>query len=128
MRRILLSAVLLILGAYASWPLVPAAAAADEPAATPAAAPAVAAQPAGTPAATAAEAHEFKPPPGYKTKKRGDETVYCRSRAVLGTRLKSEECHTQGELDAVDKAMRASQEDIQQRGRMCGTGTMCTGG
>jgi hypothetical protein len=128
MRRILLSAVLLILGAYASWPLVPSAAAADEPAAAPAAAPAVGAQPAGTPAAPVAAVHEFKPPPGYKTRKRGDETVYCRSRAVLGTRLKSEECHTQAELDAIDKAMRASQEDMQQRARMCGTGSMCTGG
>jgi hypothetical protein len=124
MRKIVLFALLVMLGAYSASPPVPSASAADDPAAAPAAV----AAPAGTPASAVAEVHEFKPPAGYKAKTRGAETVYCISRAALGTRLKSEQCYTQAELDAVDKARRASQADTEQRGRMCAGGSMCTGG
>ena len=93
---------------------------------------------AASPAATAAEAanaqattaksdERYKPPPGFKTKVRKGETVYCRSRAPLGTRIKSEECFTEAQIKEVERAMAISTEDIQQRGRMCTTGFMCTG-
>ena len=100
----------------------PAAAAAPAPAATPVAEKAT--EPAAT---TAAAGDEYNPPPGYKTKTRKGETVYCRSRAPLGTRIKSEECFTEAQIKEVERAMATSTEDIQQRGRMCTTGFMCTG-
>lgn len=103
---------------------------ADEPAqavASPAvSAPAAekAAQPAAT---TAGTGGKYEPPPGFKTKTRKGETVYCRSRAPLGTRIKNEECFTEAQIKEVERAMSTSTEDIQQRGRMCTTGMMCTG-
>lgn len=80
----------------------------------------------GTSAAGGEE--RYTPPPGYKTKTRKGETVYCRSRAPLGTRIKSEECFTEAEIKEVERAMATSTDDMQQRGRMCTTGMMCTGG
>ena len=106
------------------------AALAEEPAAAaaPAASPAPAAEKALEPAATTATADEkYNPPPGFKTKKRKGETVYCRSRAPLGTRIKSEECFTEAQIKEVERAMATATEDIQQKGRMCTTGFMCTG-
>jgi len=103
---------------------------ADEPAVTAApaqaapAAPEKAADPAAT---TAATDGKYNPPPGFKTKTRKGETVYCRSRAPLGTRIKSEECFTEAEIKEVERAMQMSTDDIQQKGRMCTTGFMCTG-
>jgi hypothetical protein len=122
-RKVPLSVLLVMLGVHAPLLLVPSTSAADEPAASPEAV----APPAAAPAA-AAGAHVFKPPPGYKTKTRGTETVYCVSRASVGTRLKTEQCYTEAQLDAVGKAMRELQEDAQQRGRMCNGGAMCAGG
>lgn len=103
---------------------------ADESAAAAAPAPAAepAAEKAAAPAATTATATEkYNPPPGFKTKTRKGETVYCRSRAPLGTRIKSEECFSEAEIKEVERAMATATEDIQQRGRMCTTGFMCTG-
>ena len=128
MTRKSLSAVLaMILAGSISF----AAQAADQ-AATPA--PSAQAEPAaadkvGDPAAAVAQANEkYSPPPGFKTKVRKGETVYCRSRAPLGTRIKSEECFSEAEIKEVERAMATSSEDIQQRGRMCNKGSMCTGG
>ena len=82
-----------------------------------------------SPAAAVADSSEkYSPPPGFKTKVRKGETVYCRSRAPLGTRIKSEECFSETEIKEVERAMATSSEDIQQRGRMCNKGSMCTGG
>jgi len=78
-------------------------------------------------AATASTAEAYSPPPGFKTKTRKGQTVYCRSRAPIGTRIKSEECFTEAEIKEVERAMATSREDINQRGRMCTTGFMCTG-
>lgn len=106
------------------------AALADEPAAAAAPAPASApaAEKAAEPAATTATAGEkYDPPPGFKTKTRKGETVYCRSRAPLGTRIKSEECFTEAQIKEVERAMSTATEDIQQKGRMCTSGFMCTG-
>jgi hypothetical protein len=106
------------------------AALAEEPAAAAASAasPAPAAEKAAEPAATTATADEkYSPPPGFKTKTRKGETVYCRSRAPLGTRIKSEECFSEAQIKEVERAMSTATEDIQQKGRMCTTGFMCTG-
>lgn len=78
--------------------------------------------------AAAAAAGEYTPPPGYKTRKKKGETVYCRKRAPLGTRLKTEECFNKAEILEVEHAMRVNRDDQAQRGRMCTTGAMCKGG
>jgi len=81
-----------------------------------------------SPANEEAAEKAYKPPPGFKTKQRNGETKYCRNRASLGTRIKSEECFTQAEMAEVERAMREVTEDIGQRGRMCTSGRMCSGG
>jgi hypothetical protein len=87
------------------------------------------AEKAASPAAVTAQSDEgYTPPPGFKSKVRKGETVYCRSRAPIGTRIKSEECFTAAEIREVERAMAISSEDTQQRGRMCNKGFMCTGG
>ena len=106
------------------------AALAEEPAAAAASAAssAPAAEKAAEPAATTATADEkYSPPPGFKTRTRKGETVYCRSRAPLGTRIKSEECFSEAQIKEVERAMSTATEDIQQKGRMCTKGFMCTG-
>ena len=106
---------------------------AAEPTSAEAAGPAQPAQDAALPAAEAQRAaattgEEYDPPPGFKTKKRKGETVYCRSRAPMGTRIKTEECFTQAEIVEVERAMRLNRDDQAQRARMCTKGAMCTGG
>ena len=89
--------------------------------------PAAVADTAAVPAAAAQASKSYTPPPGFKAKVRKGETVYCRSRAPIGTRIKSEECYSEAEIKEVERAMAISTEDTQQRGRMCTTGMMCTG-
>jgi hypothetical protein len=36
---------------------------------------------------------EFKPPPGFRTRKRGDTVVYCRKEIQLGSRFPVDKCY-----------------------------------
>ena len=47
---------------------------------------------------TVAAKEEFKPPPGYKTRHRGDSTIYCRKTTEIGSRFPVEKCFTQEQL------------------------------
>ena len=49
-------------------------------------------------AATEKEAEVFKPPPGFKTRKRGDLVLYCQTDATVGTRFKTEKCYNEEQL------------------------------
>ena len=102
---------------------------AEEPAAPAAQSAQASADPASNANTSVAQSSgKYPPPPGFKTKVRKGETVYCRSRAPIGTRIKNEECFNQAEIEEVERAMSISKEDTQQRGRMCNKGFMCTGG
>ena len=79
-------------------------------------------------AAADATEKEFIPPPGFKERTKDGQTVYCRARAPVGTKIKNWECFTQAELTQVSESMRRSAEELKQRGRMCDRGQMCTGG
>src|SRR5512134_2241375 len=50
---------------------------------------------------------EFQPPPGFRVKKHGDATLYCRRETVLGSRFKAEKCYDQA---GVEEIMRAEHE------------------
>jgi len=65
------------------------------PGATPSPAPAAAIASSGDAAAPAASAEH----PGYKTKKRKGETVYCKTVQPTGSLFPTEFCFTQAELD-----------------------------
>jgi hypothetical protein len=88
--------------------------------------------PAAEPVATESEtkpaaekAAEFKPP-GFRAKKHGDVTLYCRRETVLGSRFKAEKCYDQA---GVEEILRAESEnkEILDKIRNCGVGT-CPGG
>ena len=72
-----------------------------------------------------AEEEEFKTPSGYKKKKRGDTTVYCRYETPIGTRFPTEYCFTRAQLERVEKSKQGMQDDVAMRQRMCTTQSAC---
>ena len=63
-----------------------------------------------TPAASEKNDREFKPPPGFKTMKRGNLVVYCQNDATAGSRFKTVKCYDEaglrGYLLALDSRQR----------------------
>ena len=77
-------------------------------------------------AAAAAEAKEFKPPDGWRPKKRGKYTVYCRKDYnVKGTRLPAETCYDEEGIRAMIEAQREDQTMVDQMRRICGNDSTC---
>jgi len=70
----------------------------------------------------AEESGEFKAPPGFKTKKRGALTLYCRREDVLGSRFKAEKCYDEAGVKELERAKREA-EDLMNKIRNCGVGT-----
>jgi hypothetical protein len=93
------------------------AAAAPQPQA--AAAPADAAKP---------EAAPFVPPDGWRPKKRGKYTVYCRKQVPMGTRVPAEVCHDEIGIRAMLAAQTDDRERADQLRRICGSQAACGGG
>ena len=104
------------------------AAAAAAPVAGPAAATSAVAAPAAAASVAAPVAEEFKPPAGYKKKTRDGMQVFCRNEAPVGTRLPTEYCFTQADLERIEKNKRSMQLDHSTRTKMCSTGAACGGG
>ena len=104
------------------------AAAAAAPVAGPAAATSAVAAPAAAAPVAAPVAEEFTPPSGYKKKTRAGMQVYCRNEAPVGTRLPTEYCFTQADLERIEKNKRSMQLDHSTRTKMCSTGAACGGG
>lgn len=75
--------------------------------------------------AVIAEEQEFRTPSGYKKKKRGDTTVYCRYETPIGTRFQNEYCFTRAQLERVEKSQQGMQDDVAMRQRMCTTQKAC---
>jgi invasion protein IalB len=75
--------------------------------------------------AVIAEEQEFRTPSGYKKKKRGDTTVYCRYETPIGTRFPTEYCFTRAQLERVEKSKQGMQDDVAMRQRMCTTQSAC---
>jgi hypothetical protein len=76
------------------------------------------------PEATQAEP-EFKPPPGYKTRKRGDKVVYCRKELVEGTRFTKDKCYDRVQLKEIEALMEQQRREMDQRRRICPQPTAC---
>jgi hypothetical protein len=69
---------------------------------------------------------EFKIPPSYRARLRGDETVYCRKEGEAGTRFKKTECYTLAELKYKVESEKAAADDITRRARVCSTASVCS--
>jgi hypothetical protein len=103
------------------------------PVAAPAAStPATVVAPAPAPAPAAATADkaasgQFVAPAGYKVKKRGDATVYCKVETPVGTRFGTEYCYTQSDLERMEASRVNVRQEVERTRRTC-TGAGCGGG
>ncbi len=73
----------------------------------------------------AAEKDEFVIPDGFRVKKRGEFTVYCRKETVMGTRLPAERCYDENGIRALALEMEESREKVDQMRRICGSQAAC---
>jgi hypothetical protein len=80
-------------------------------------------------AATAdkASSGQFVAPAGYKVKKRGDATVYCKVETPVGTRFGTEYCYTQSDLERMEASRVNVRQEVERTRRTC-TGGGCGGG
>ncbi len=76
-------------------------------------------------AAEAAKEEEFKPPPGFRQKKRGKFVVYCRKETVMGTRLPVEACYDEEGIKAMLAAQLEDREKVDQMRRICAGDSSC---
>ena len=68
---------------------------------------------------------EFKPPPGFQTKKRGDLVLYCRRDTTVGTRFKTEKCYDEAQLREYLLALEQQKMDVDRIRGTCGGGSAC---
>jgi hypothetical protein len=75
-----------------------------------------------TPAPAVAKEEPFKPPPGFKTKKRGELVLYCMRDSTVGTRFKTEKCYDEAQLRDYIIAQQENKRDIDRVKNTCSTG------
>jgi hypothetical protein len=68
---------------------------------------------------------EFVPPDGWRPKKRGEFTVYCRKDQVKGTRIPAEVCYDEAGLRAMLIRQVEDQENVDQMRRICAGDSSC---
>lgn len=86
-------------------------------------APATTAAPAATPqpeAKVADATTTYRPPSGYKQKKLGSNTVYCKKDTTLGTRFPTEMCFTEDELKEMQRRGEDMRTNKQKVSGLCG--------
>jgi hypothetical protein len=71
------------------------------------------------------QTEQFKPPPGFRTKKFGDKVVYCKKEAAIGTRFKTEQCFDENQLKDYLLAQQQQQAEIDRMRAVCATATVC---
>lgn len=67
-------------------------------------------------------------PPGFKVKKRGKFTLYCRKEDVMGTRFPVEKCYDEQGIRDYVLDQRENQKQVDQMRRICGSMDACGGG
>jgi hypothetical protein len=83
-------------------------------------------EPVAEKAAAVAATKGFTPPDGWRPKKRGQFTVYCRKDYnVKGTRFPAETCYDEAGIRAMLEAQREDQTQVDQMRRICGSDATC---
>lgn len=67
-------------------------------------------------------------PPGFKVKKRGKFTLYCRKEEAMGTRFPVEKCYDEQGIREYVLDQRENQKQVDQMRRICGSMEACGGG
>ena len=75
-----------------------------------------------------AEASEYTPPPGWKTRHRGDKTIYCRKSTEIGSRFPVEKCFSREQLAIELQRIEMSKAEFDRRRRVCSDQSICGGG
>jgi hypothetical protein len=73
----------------------------------------------------AEEDGEFRIPPGFRVKTRGEFTLYCRKEAVMGTRFPVEKCYDESGIREYLRAQREDQQKVDQMRRICSSVGSC---
>lgn len=68
----------------------------------------------------------FKPPPGFRARKRGSLVLYCRKEPVMGSRFPAEKCYDEAGLRELKRA-ELERTEMLERMRACTTGSCSTG-
>jgi hypothetical protein len=76
-------------------------------------------------AAVAGTKKVFTPPDGWRPKKRGQFTVYCRKQSEMGTRLPTEKCYDEQGIRDMLAAQRDDREKVDQMRRICSSQATC---
>jgi hypothetical protein len=72
-----------------------------------------------------AKAEAFVPPDGWRPKKRGKFTVYCRKETPRGTRIPTEICYDEEGIRAMLAAQNEDRERVDQLRRVCSSQAAC---
>ncbi len=86
---------------------------------------------AAPPAATEAAAKkeevpiEDRLPPGFRVKKRGKFTLYCKTDTPIGTRFKSETCYDEPNMRAYMLALQETKSDVDRVRQVCSNPCAC---
>ncbi len=64
-------------------------------------------------------------PPGFKVKKRGKHTLYCKTDTPLGTRFKSETCYDEPNMRAYMLALQENKSDVDRIRSTCSSLCAC---
>jgi hypothetical protein len=67
----------------------------------------------------------FKPPPGFKTKKRGEIVLYCMKDSTVGTRFKTEKCYDEDQMKEYLLALEIQKRDIDRIRSTCANAATC---
>ena len=67
----------------------------------------------------------FKPPPGYKTRTRGDQTFYCRKNVEIGSRFPVTSCYSQQQLEDLLVENDRQRREIEQHRSICSNPAVC---
>jgi hypothetical protein len=67
----------------------------------------------------------YKPPPGFKTKTRGEITLYCMKDSTVGTRFKTEKCYDKDQMREYLLALEIQRRDIDRIRSTCATAASC---
>lgn len=83
-------------------------------------------EPAAEKTAATADAEEFKPPDGWRARKRGKFTVYCRKDYnAKGTRFPQETCYDEEGIRAMLVKQQEDRDNLDQMRRICGQDGGC---
>ena len=74
----------------------------------------------------ASKEKEFKPPPGFVTKKRGALTLYCMKDRTTGTRFATEKCYDEAQMREYLLALEIQRRDVERIRSTCANAAVCS--